>query len=184
MHMTDRLRSALALALPVCVLATACSAKNAGATASQAPTQAPPPRVPDATQPTSSPTPQPAAEPQPSPPADVPAIVCNESFGPVELDKPQADARYGINAKKFSSVPSSKKRPIEVCGIDGQLSWLTATQCDDGSNPFSTANAAHGARRGSIGPGGRCGNILDLYAVQCPEGTYYIHLDMYMCGPR
>lgn len=39
-------------------------------------------------------------------------------------------------------------------------------------------------RAGSTGAGGRCGSIIDKYALECPEKTYDVFVDIYMCGPN
>lgn len=89
---------------------------------------------------------------------------------------------YGAAAKRFSEIPTSMEKPIEVCGWPGQTDWLRATKCNDGSNPFKDQDHAHEARLGSMGAGGRCGQMIDLYEVSCPEGKYEVYMDMYACG--
>jgi hypothetical protein len=55
--------------------------------------------------------------------------------------------------------------------------------CDDGKNPFQgDLSAAHASRRGSIGPGGRCEKIIDLYEVPCSGGRVEVYADMYICS--
>jgi len=100
-----------------------------------------------------------------------------DMFGPFALDAAQAQRRYGANARTFADAPTSKERAIEVCGIPASLQWLRGTTCADGST------AKQNGRRGSVGPGGRCGAILDLYSVACPEGDHDVYIDIYMCGP-
>lgn len=80
---------------------------------------------------------------------------------------------------KLSQTPSSKAAPIEVCMPGGEMEWIFNAQCDDGTNPFATLDAAYEARAGSVGAGGRNGNVLDLYEVRCPEKTYEVFMDMY-----
>ena len=125
-----------------------------------------------------------------APPADQPSwsdtSVCaqrSDQFGPITLTAQQATGRYGHGSTRFDQVMSSKERPVEVCGPPGELDWLFATSCADGSHPFADRSSAHAARRGSVGGGGRCGSIIDDYVVPCPEKTYEIFMDMYMCGP-
>jgi hypothetical protein len=110
--------------------------------------------------------------------------------GTVQLGADEARARHGHGATKFSAAPTTKEKPIEVCGVDGQLEWLVTVTCDDGTQPFTgpggpgeAMDRAHSARRGSVGPGGRCQSPIDIYEVTCPERTYEVHMDMYMCGP-
>jgi hypothetical protein len=106
-----------------------------------------------------------------------------DQFGPITLDARQATGRYGHGSTRFDQILSSKERPVEVCGTAGELDWLFSTSCADGSHPFADRAAAHGARRGSVGGGGRCGSVIDAYDVPCPEKRYEVYLDMYMCGP-
>jgi hypothetical protein len=82
----------------------------------------------------------------------------------------------------LSASPSTMDQPIEVCGVQGELAWLTLAKCDDGTNPFKgNAETAHAARTGSMGAGGRNGSIIDLYKVPCAEKTYEVYMDMYVC---
>ena len=105
------------------------------------------------------------------------------AFGPLALSAEDAAKRYGRDAKRFSAAPTTKELPIEVCGVKGELGWLVETTCDDGSRAFASPQEAHGSRTGSVGSGGRCGHVVDLYRVPCPEGPYDVYMDMYMCGP-
>jgi hypothetical protein len=91
--------------------------------------------------------------------------------------------RKGADVTKFSQASSTKDAPIEVCGIPAENEWLAATACDDGSTPIHDHHEAEVARVGNVGRGGRCGSIVDLYRVKCPEATYDIYLDGYVC-PR
>ena len=67
------------------------------------------------------------------------------------------------------------------CGIPAEMEWLLSVTCSDGSRPFPDYDHAHAARVGNVGPGGKCGSIIDLYEVPCPEGTYKIFIDAYVC---
>ncbi len=100
-------------------------------------------------------------------------------FGPVVRD----DALHA-EASRFSQLGTTTSTPVEACGIEGQLQALLRMTCDDGSSPFSSAAQAHDARSGNLGAGGRCGSIIDLYQVPCPEATYPVHIDMYVCPSR
>lgn len=91
------------------------------------------------------------------------------------------EARANPRAATFSGSPSSFEEPIEVCGVGGQLAVLTTLRCDDGSRPFADRGAAHRSRVGSADGGGRCGKAIDLYKVACPEKTYDVFLDLYVC---
>ncbi|MBK7534305.1 MAG: hypothetical protein IPI49_02830 [Myxococcales bacterium] len=101
----------------------------------------------------------------------------SDMFGPYSLSEAQASQRYGKNARTFADAPSTKDQAIEVCGIPASRQWLRGTACVDGST------ARQNGRLGSVGPGGRCGSIIDHYTVTCPEGNYDVFIDMYMCGP-
>lgn len=103
-------------------------------------------------------------------------------FGPVALPRSALSGRHGSTTQRFSAITTSKSTPVEVCGVQEQLDWLTRVRCDDGSNPFPGMREAHAARAGSVGAGGQCGSIIDLYQVRCPEKTYEIYMDLYMCG--
>jgi hypothetical protein len=81
----------------------------------------------------------------------------------------------------FAQIKSTKALPIEVCGVEGQVLWLMDARCNDGTNPYDDFVAAHEARVGSMGQGGKNNNIIDLYEVQCPEATYKVYMDMYAC---
>ena len=89
--------------------------------------------------------------------------------------------RKGAHVAHFSEASSTKKEPIEVCGIPAENEWLAAMACDDGSNPIHDHHEAELSRVGNVGRGGRCGSIIDLYRVKCPEATYDIYLDGYVC---
>jgi len=67
---------------------------------------------------------------------------------------------------KYSQVKSTKAKPVEVCGIPTENNWLAALTCDDGSRPI-TDDTAETVRVGSLGEGGRCNSIIDLYRVTC-----------------
>lgn len=104
-----------------------------------------------------------------------------------DLTAERAAARRGAKDTHFADTASSAAEPIEVCGVKGELGWLTRMQCADGSRPFGDdVDRAHDARKGSMmGTGtGPCGAApLDHYTVQCPEKSYEVYMDMYMCGP-
>ncbi|HTJ44051.1 MAG TPA: hypothetical protein VL463_18220 [Kofleriaceae bacterium] len=116
-------------------------------------------------------------------PEKTPLRTCSQSdvYGAVGYPRADWDQRKGAHASHFSEVPSTKDAPIEVCGIPDEGVWLAAMKCDDGSNPFHSPDAAEPARVGNVGPGGRCGAIVDLYEVACPEKTYEVYIDAYVC---
>lgn len=124
-------------------------------------------------------------------------IACLAQLGPTETDLracgedkpgkavgvPRADwdKRNGAGVTKFSQAKSTQALPIEVCTIAGETEWLQDLACDDGSKPLDNDKGPEMARVGNLGKGGRCGSIIDLYRVQCPEKTYDIYVDGYVC---
>lgn len=90
---------------------------------------------------------------------------------------------YGRSDRTFADSPSSRERPIEVCGMPAQAAYLTRVTCADGSKAFADRDAAARARSGNVGAGGRCGRVIDRYEVPCAEKTYEVFIDAYRC-PR
>lgn len=106
-----------------------------------------------------------------------------ELLGPAVLPENVYQLRFGHKAKRFSEIVTRQTSPLEECGLTASLTRLVTLQCDDGSNPFGgSRDAAHRSRRGSVGPGGRCDSIIDLYDVPCPERRYEVYSDMYYCS--
>jgi hypothetical protein len=155
-----------ALALALIAVAAACGGKSTTTT----------PRV-DPGPPDAAAKPAAAAPPDADPVDRTPCANRPEQFGPFALDEAQAQRRYGINARTFADAPTTKDRAVEVCGIPASRQWLRGTTCADGSA------AQQNGRTGSVGPGGRCGAIIDRYTVTCPERDYEVYIDIYMCGP-
>jgi hypothetical protein len=109
---------------------------------------------------------------------------CGEDgTGPVVVDAAAWAARRGAGVRRFSEVTTTTEEPVEVCGIEGEVEWMTRVACNDGSHPYRTAEAANDSRDGWMAHGGRCNSILDRYSVRCPEATYQVHVDRYVC-PR
>lgn len=103
-------------------------------------------------------------------------------FGPVYVAPEAYASRTGLMSSTFSGLPTSKQRPLEECGIPAVLRRLVTLKCDDGSNPYGgSLAAAERSRAGSFGPGGRCDSIIDRYDVHCPERTYQVFTDCYVC---
>lgn len=100
-----------------------------------------------------------------------------DELGPVALQPDQVPLRRGTGVTTFADVKSSREEPIEVCMPQGERAWLHGVTCTDGSAPSAAA------RNGSVGAGGSCGSIIDLYTVTCPEASYEVFMDMYMCPP-
>lgn len=134
--------------------------------------------------------PEPAAQPKKSrtvhtraPDGAAEPIECYrpEQFGPIQLSPEQYVRRHGAGVTDLSRVRSSKSRPVEVCHVRGEQDFLLSARCSDGTPPFRSAADVVRARTGSVGSGGRCRTIIDLYEVTCPEATYAVYMDMYMC---
>lgn len=104
-----------------------------------------------------------------------------ETYAPVGLSAAAWAARKGAAVARFADAASTASEPVEVCGIPAESEWLMGPTCNDGSRPFASPSHAHAARVGNVGAGGRCGSIIDLYEVPCPEGTYAIYIDAYVC---
>ena len=106
-----------------------------------------------------------------------------DELGPAQLTGAQTSERYGTGVTALASITTSQAHPIEVCGVGGEMAWLRQSTCADGSHPYSSAENPDDSRAGDTGPGGRCNSIIDLYKVKCPEQTYDVYADMYLCGP-
>jgi len=91
------------------------------------------------------------------------------------------EQRYGVQVTSFHAASSSRARPIEMCGVPAATDWLTSLRCDDGSQPIRDVNDAEAARPGNVGAGGRCRSIIDRYVIPCPEASYEIFIDAYIC---
>ena len=129
------------------------------------------------------------AQPAP-PPYRGPTTACQlpkehaDLASPAGFSREQIAQSYGAGAHTYADAPSTKDQPIEVCGFPAAGSWLSRMTCKDGSHPLPTRNDAEGVRVGNVGEGGRCGRIIDQYAVECPEMTYDIFIDAYRCEQR
>lgn len=118
-------------------------------------------------------------------PAEDPTAVCAsrpDQFGPIQLTLAQGEQRHGFGVTALASAASSKDQPVEVCGVAGEQRWLLAATCADGSRPYRDRNQVRDSRKGSVGAGGRCDTIIDHYVVACPEASYDVFMDMYMCA--
>ena len=105
------------------------------------------------------------------------------NFGPIVWPAGMADTRWAKNETDVAGIQSSTARPVEVCGIPGQITWLMNVVCPDGKNPYPDSKTAHASRVGNVGSGGRCGTIIDLYVVPCLDKKYEVYVDMYQCLP-
>jgi len=115
--------------------------------------------------------------------ADPPSCPSSEvvSLSPVIWDDSAGAKRWWNGESILGNVHSSKAKPVEVCGVRGQLVWLMKAICPDGSHPFKRLKQAHSSRLGSMGAGGRCGKTVDLYKVPCPSKVYKVYMDLYHC---
>lgn len=108
--------------------------------------------------------------------------------GSFDLTAEDMLARRGLGDRVFGETPSTVQSPIQVCGLRGQLEWLTRLTCADGSRPWGKDfQKAHNARTGSTMGYPRCpgdiGNMVDHYKAPCPEKQYDVYIDLYECGP-
>lgn len=125
----------------------------------------------------------PYADQQDGTPTNFRACEDRDVYAPVGLSAEAYARRHGAGVTRYRDHASTKDQPVEVCGMPAQIEWLMAATCDDGSRPFANGQQAHASRVGNVGSGGQCGSIIDLYEVPCPEGTYAIYIDAYVC-PR
>jgi hypothetical protein len=100
---------------------------------------------------------------------------------PAGVTRDEMAQSYGVMARTFADAPSSREKPIEVCGFPAAGAWLSRMTCADGSRPLPTRADAERTRVGNVGEGGRCGRIIDHYQVECPEKSYDIFIDAYRC---
>ena len=129
-------------------------------------------------------TPAPVAPPPPPGPPPLAPVDCASAKkrGQLALSGAQYDLRTGKDARAFADLESSRERPVEVCGVHDQHALLMALTCSDGSRPLATTTDARRARLGSVGTGGRCSPLIDLYRITCPERRYDVYMDAYFCG--
>ena len=97
---------------------------------------------------------------------------------PVGMPAAQWDARHGAKATKLSQATSTFAAPIEMCTIHNESEWILSLACEDGSHPLTNPETA---RVKPAKMGGRCGSYVDEYLVKCPETTYDIFVDAYVC---
>lgn len=140
--------------------------------------QEPPPAAPEPVEAAPPAPPAKPAKPKSKRPSDCHRL---EQFGPVQLSADRYARRHGAHVTDLAKLKSSKERPVEVCHVRGEQEWLLAARCADGTTPLKNAAAVVQARVGSAGNGGRCRSALDLYKVTCPEATYEVYMDMFVC---
>lgn len=121
--------------------------------------------------------------------ASSPDEVCKRrEDGSFDLSSEDVLKRRGLGDRLFSDTVSTEEKPIEVCGLKGEIEWLTGVTCADGSRPWGRdMHKAHAGRHGSTAGAARCGDpfgpMVDIYEVPCPEKRYAVYMDMYECGP-
>lgn len=114
-----------------------------------------------------------------------PARNCGEQgTAPIMVDAATYAKRRGVGVTRFADIKTTVAEPLEVCGIDGEVEWLLATRCNDGSAAYASSAVVQTSRDGWLGRGGRCESILDRYTVACPEQTYTMYIDRYICPAR
>src|SRR5262245_34659874 len=62
-----------------------------------------------------------------------PSIECSkpEIFGASTVSQQDYENRYGAGMSRFSELPTSKRRPLEACGLEAALDQLAHATCDD-----------------------------------------------------
>ncbi|MCA9523648.1 MAG: hypothetical protein KC609_21880 [Myxococcales bacterium] len=100
---------------------------------------------------------------------------CPTGFSAVQWPPDALHLRWGSSVHRFADLQTTRQRPVEVCGVRAEYAFLRRLECPNGPLAFR--------RSGSIGRGGRCGKIIDLYLVTCGSQTKHVHIDMYHC-PR
>ena len=130
-----------------------------------------------------APLPEPAVAPKPAVPPPLAKVNCASTGerGQLALSAEQYELRTGKDARTLAELRSSRARPVEVCGVHDQHALLMQLTCADGSRPVTTTTDARRARVGSVGPGGRCGTIIDLYRITCPTRRHDVYMDAYFC---
>ncbi len=127
--------------------------------------------------------PLPASSAQAPPAASASPDHCKvkDMFSGVTVSAEEFERRKGAHASKFSEVPTTKATPLEACGVRESVEAIFRLSCNDGSRPFASPNQAHASRAGNVGVGGRCETVIDLYKIPCPEQTYDLYVDIYLC---
>ena len=129
----------------------------------------------------------PNGQPRPMPdtdcidPADQPTDIECSSHGGQRLSSEEWGGRYGCGITDITELETSPEQPVEVCRLEGQHQFLSQLTCADGSSPYSGPREIKESRAGNIGEAGRCDEVVDLYEVPCPEGTYEVYVDLYFC---
>ncbi len=119
----------------------------------------------------------------PAAPAAATSCERPDELGPAIIPEQDYLHRGGVGAAAFSDLATTQAAPLEECGLRATLTRLATLFCANGPNPFNgDLSAAHRTRRGNTGSGGRCGSIIDVYEIPCPEKTYEVYSDLYVCS--
>jgi hypothetical protein len=111
-----------------------------------------------------------------------PPRACGERIAaPIFVDDETWANRRGAKTKRFADIKTTTAEPVEVCGIEGEIEWMSQVRCNDGSSPYRSAMEINESRDPGMTRGGRCDSILDSYTVKCPETTYQVYIDRYVC---
>jgi NAD(P)H-flavin reductase len=102
-------------------------------------------------------------------------------MAPIVVAEDEWPRQPGVGKTMASALTTTKDAPAHACGPGGSYRFVSNLTCDDGTRPLQDVDAAALARSGSVGPGGRCDNVVDRYVVPCPEGEHVVFVDMYWC---
>ena len=105
------------------------------------------------------------------------------SLSPVVWPMAKERLRQWRLERDLRVVKTTKASPVELCGAREQIVWLLRSRCPDGAPPYRNPRVAHASRAGSVGSGGRCGTMIDLYRVKCRSQTYMVYMSLYHCVP-
>lgn len=105
------------------------------------------------------------------------------SFGPIAWPAELAGERHGAGWKSYAEAQTSLAQPVEVCGVAEQYRFLGSLTCATTADDGALVSPSRVVRVGNVGGGGRCGRIVDLYRVSCPEGVHEVFVDLYHCVP-
>ena len=104
-----------------------------------------------------------------------------DMFSPMSLPLDQWEGRRGARILELRELNTSKEEPIETCQTIA-YDWVANLRCNSGRPALGGHRmAAASARQGSVGGGGRCDYVIDLYELSCPEEDYEVYVDWYFC---
>ncbi len=97
----------------------------------------------------------------------------------------RAAVRRGATDEYFSDRQSTDGAPVEVCGYAQQYAWLARVACDDGSRPVADRTTTEATRVAAMlllpGEDEPCSLIVDHWQIPCPERTYGVAINQYVC---